>query len=182
MADVFVEQIVKKKRTASDIIKNVLVVIAAFLVAATVLVIQITRLIFPFVFAMAVYFTYNFIRNSSIEYEYSVTNGELDVDSIAGRRKRRRILSASVRRFSILAPATEAYRAEFESASVRNIVEAHISPDSENLWFARFEDESGVDTVLFFNPNEKVLRAMAKLIPSKCREVPPEYLRRENEN
>ena len=151
-------------------------------VAATVLVFEITRLVFPFVFAMAVYFTYNFIRNSSIEYEYSVTNGELDVDSIAGRRKRKRILSTSVRRFSILAPATEKYRAEFESASVRRIVEAHVSPNSANLWFARFEDESGVDTVIFFNPNEKVLRSMAKLIPSKCREVPTEYLRRENEN
>lgn len=175
---VFIEQIVKKKREATDILRIILVVLAAFVVDSTFLVIGVLRFVFPAVFAISVYAAYNFIRNQSLEFEYSVMNGELDVDSIAGRRKRKKLMSVSIRRFSILAPAKEEYKAEFGSESIRNFIYAYISANSEGLWFARFEDDAGLDTVLFFNPNERVLRAIAKIIPSKAKEVPSELLTR----
>ena len=116
-----------------------------------------------------------------MEYEYAVTNGDLDVDSIAGRRKRRRVLSMSVRRIALLAPATEKYQAELNSNSIRNVIDASISPKSEGLWFARYEDDAGVDTLLLFNPNEKVLRALVRVIPNNAKDVPPELLTRGDE-
>ena len=181
MADVFNEQIVKKKRDFTDVIKIILIILAAFVVDSVFLIVNMLRMVFPAVFAISIYLAYNFIRNMSIEYEYSVMNGELDVDSIAGRRKRKKLLSVSVRRFSILAPVKEEYRAEYESQSIRNFIHANISDRMDGLWFARYEDDAGVDTVLFFNPNGKVLGAIARVIPSKAKEVPPELLRRGDE-
>ncbi len=181
MADVFNEQIVKKKRDFTDIIKIILIILAAFVVDSVFLIIGVLRTVFPAVFAISVYLAYNFIRNMSIEYEYSVMNGELDVDCIAGRHKRKKMLSVSVRRFSILAPVKAEYRAEYESQSIRNFIHASISDRTDGLWFARYEDDAGVDTVLFFNPNEKLLGAMARVIPGKAKEVPPELLRRGDE-
>ncbi len=175
MADVFVEQIVKRKRTVADIVKIVLVILAALALMSTFLVVNMLRMVFPFVFAASIYFAYQFIRQMSIEYEYSVNSGELDVDKIAGRRKRTHVLTVSVRRFSILAPATEKYAAEYGSDAIKKTVDACISPNSEGLWFARFEDDGGVENVLFFNPGEKVLRTLAKTVPSKVRELPPEF-------
>lgn len=180
MGDVFVEQIVKKKRTATDVMKIILIILTAIIVASTFLIVNMLRLVFPFVFAVSIYFPYMFIRNLSTEYEYSVTNGDLDVDSIAGRRKRKRLLSIAARRFTILAPATEKYHDEFSSDSIRNVVEACISPNSEGLWFARYEDDQGLESAVFFNPSEKVLRALAKAAPRAIRDLPAGLLEEEN--
>lgn len=180
MADIFVEQIVKRKRSTSDILKIVLIILAAMVVDSTFLIVNMLRLVFPFVFAMSIYASYNIIRNMSIEYEYSITNGEMDVDSIAGRRKRKKLLSLSVRRFSIVAPAVQKYEAEFQSDSIRKVIDACISPNVEGLWFARFEDDAGLESALFFHPSEKVLRALARTIPSKMRDIPPELMQENN--
>ena len=54
MADVFNEQIVKKKRDFTDIIKIILIILAAFVVDSVFLIIGVLRTVFPAVFAISV--------------------------------------------------------------------------------------------------------------------------------
>lgn len=167
MNDVFVEQIVERRQDFKSSAKKLGIVFAALLVSAVFLVIGLLRFIFPAVFALSMYLAFRYVKDQNIEYEYSFTNGELDVDKITGRRKRKSELSVKVRKFDIMAPMVEKYRSEYETQIIIRTVDASTSPKSESRWFARFRDDAGVTTLLIFEPNERLIEAIRKYIPSK---------------
>ncbi len=167
MNDVFVEQIVLRKKSILDHLKYTGIVLGMLIVNFAVLFFGITRMIFPVTFALSCWFLYNILRDSRVEYEYSFTNGDLDVDCIRGKRKRQNLVSLTVRRLDLLAPMTEEYAKEYRSQTIRAEVDASAGPKSEGRWFARYSDEQGVETILFFNPNDKLLYVMGRLLQRK---------------
>ena len=66
-----------------------------------------------------------------------------------------------------MAPMVEKYRSEYETQIIIRTVDASTSPKSESRWFARFRDDAGVTTLLIFEPNERLIEAIRKYIPSK---------------
>lgn len=166
MNDVFVEQIVERKQDLSTSVKKILLILAAVLVSTVFLIIGVIRFIFPAVFALSMFFAVRTSRNLNLEYEYSFTNGELDVDKIMGRRTRSRELSIHVRSFTIFATVTETNYKEYESRNFAKVLDASSSPKSEKRWFAVYRDDAGNDSLLIFEPNERLLEAMKRFIPS----------------
>lgn len=160
MNDVFVEQLIECRQDTKGSLSKLGIVIAAIAVSTLFLVVGALRFIFPFVLAACCWGAYQLIRNLNFEYEYSFTNGELDVDKIIGRRKRERLLSIKVRSISLMAPMTEMYRSEYESDSIGSSIDASSSPKSENRWFAKYTDTAGVLTLLIFEPNDRLIAAM----------------------
>lgn len=167
MNDVFVEQIVLRKKTLLEHLKYVGIVVGVLVLNFAVLFFGITRFIFPVTFALSCWWIWNLLRDSHVEYEYSFTNGELDVDRILGKRKRQHLASISVRRMDLLAPMTEEYAREYQSQSIRTRLDASAGENTEGRWFGRYRDESGVETLLLFNPNDRMLYAMGRLLQRK---------------
>jgi len=174
MNDVFIEQIVLKKQDLKSTLKKMGIILAALLIPSAFLLIAILRFVFPVVLAISCWLAWILLKNQNIEFEYSYTNGELDVDKILGKRRREHVASVSVRRFDILAPFTTEFAKEFESKTIRTIHD--VSPDakSEKRWFARYTDDGGVETLLIFEPNDRMLAAMGRLIPRKFKGTLPE--------
>ncbi|NLM62183.1 MAG: hypothetical protein GX193_08930 [Clostridiales bacterium] len=170
MNDVFVEQIIEKRQDLKSTLKKLGIFFAALLISSVFLVIGILRFIFPAVFALCMYGAFRFVKDQNIEFEYSFTNGELDIDRIIGRRKRKSELSVRVRKFEIMAPMVEKYRKEYETQNIVRIVDASSSPVSGSRWFARFNDDSGLTTLLIFEPNERLINAISKYIPGKLKQ------------
>jgi len=168
--DVFVEQIVEQRQDLKTALIKMLIVLAAILVSAVFLVVDILRLFFPFVFAASIYGAVILVRSRNFEFEYSFTNGDLDIDRIIGRRSRKRELSVSVRSFEIMAPMSEEFRREYESQSIGKTVDVASSPKSESRWFAKYRDDSGTVILLIFEPNERVVEAIRKYIPRKVKD------------
>ncbi|MDR3207891.1 MAG: DUF6106 family protein [Oscillospiraceae bacterium] len=110
-----------------------------------------------------------FIRQT-MEFEYIVTNGEVDVDRIVARRYRKRLLSVNCRDFETLAPAVQRFHHEMDSQSIVRRIEAASSPQSDKRWFAVFNDKKGLRTILFFEPNQRMLDAFRQLIPRKMQQ------------
>lgn len=52
----------------------------------------------------AIYGAYWLISGMSIEYEYILTNGEIDVDKIIAQRKRKRLVTVSAKTFEAFGP------------------------------------------------------------------------------
>jgi hypothetical protein len=167
MNDVFVEQLIEQRQSMNITIKKIGIILAALLISAVFLFFGVLRMFFPFVFAASLYGAVVLVRMQNLEFEYSFTNGDLDVDRIIGRRCRKKELSVSVRSFEIMAPMTEAFRREYESQTIGKTVDASSSPKSESRWFAKFRDEAGTVTLLIFEPNERVVEAIRKFIPRK---------------
>ena len=100
MDDVFVEKIVKKKKTAYDYISTlglIILGVAAVLVLAVVPVAQDFIIIIA---AATVWGLYLFVKYNNVEFEYSVVNEDIDIDKIMGQSKRKRLFSASCRDFA----------------------------------------------------------------------------------
>jgi len=173
MNDVFIEQLVVQKKTPAIHLKRIGLLLGILLVNLIVLFFGVLRMIFPVTFALSCWFLWIHLRDFNIEFEYSFTNGDLDIDKIIGRRKREQLVSVRVRKLEILAPMTEEFSREFNSKAIRSRIDASIGETSENRWFARFTDEQGIDTLIIFNPNARLLSAMSKLLPHKFKgEIP----------
>ncbi len=167
MNDVFVEQIVLQKKSPLQHLKYIGIVLGILLLNLVILFFGVTRIIFPVTFALSCWFGYNILRDSRIEFEYSFTNGELDVDCIRGKRKRNSLASLTVRKLDLLAPMTGEYAREYNSKSIRNRIDASAGEKSDGRWFLRYSDESGAETLLIFNPNDRLLYAMGRLLQRK---------------
>ena len=114
MNDVFVEQIVEKRQDLKTVLLKTGIVLAALLLSSVFLFFGILRMFFPFVFAVSIYGAYLLIRSQNFEFEYSFTNGDLDIDRIFSRRSRKGSFpECSFVRY--MAPMSDGFRSEFES-------------------------------------------------------------------
>ena len=96
--DHFAEYLVQKRPTSQDRLKQGLIVAAAVVLSVLIGAIAVlTGWLFLLVLVIgAIYGAYYLLTGCYTEYEYTVTNGGLDVDKIAGRRKRSHLLTVPV--------------------------------------------------------------------------------------
>ena len=97
--DVFIEEIVKKKKEPLDWLKIIAILVLCLALAVAFLFLG---MFFPFCWVLAglsIYFGYFFISRRSIEFEYSLTNDTFDVDKIIAKRTRKRLISTSCKNF-----------------------------------------------------------------------------------
>ena len=91
--DVFIEYMVKKQNTAKDIVLKLLCVLGAVVLLAVALfaiplaaqlgqIGQLITMIAPLIGVGGVFGAWYLITSMNVEYEYILTNGEMDVDKI----------------------------------------------------------------------------------------------------
>jgi hypothetical protein len=154
-----------KKKTFKDYLISFGIVLAGIIITLAVGFIE---FLVPFWFIIAaavVYFMYQFITLLNIEYEYIVTNGDLDIDKIINRKRRKRIFSANCKDFEILARLKGGLN-DRRIQNINNRIFAVSSMDAENVFFAILIYK-GERTVVFFEPNEKMLNSFKLFIPRK---------------
>ena len=100
--DHFAEYLVQKRPTSQDRLKQGLIVAAAVVLSVLIGAISVlTGWLFLLVLVIgAIYGAYYLLTGCYTEYEYTVTNGELDVDKIVGKRKRSHLLTVPVSKFT----------------------------------------------------------------------------------
>ena len=174
--DNFAEQLVKKNETNSDKTRRVMLIVVGVLFTLSLLVLSLFQIRNPIISvlglalaAAAGYGTYHFVQNTYIEYEYSFTNGELDVDKIIAKKKRHEMLSTSVRQFT----AFGKYDDSIEETDDMTIVFATDNIASHE-YYADFNDESVGSARLVFSPDERMLENITKFLPAKLRTKLPD--------
>lgn len=94
MTDIFVEYMVKKKIGGKDILVCLgASVLGAILIFVGLLLTPIMPMIPFLVVCGVIYGLYWVISSRSVEFEYSITNGDIAVDKIMNRRIRKRLTS-----------------------------------------------------------------------------------------
>ncbi len=157
--DTFVEQIVRKQKGA----KEIAIIVGCF-VFSLILVLFLLPLALAYVGFLAVvlvaglgYGMWWILTNQNREYEYSVTNGDIDIDEIIARRKRKRVVSVSGDKIETLEPyTTEAYAARrFD----RKVIAAPSETVPE-LWCFTYHSKKNGHTLVVFQPEQRVLNAL----------------------
>jgi len=132
MNDVFVEHMVVRRPTGAVMAQKCLIALAA-VALATLSLMFLGQFLGPVVFAAVFGIGWGMIvlvRRLDLEFEYIVTNGEMDVDKIMGRRSRKRLFTIDCRAFDILAPYKEDYRNEIESRTITNRIDVSSHPQA----------------------------------------------------
>lgn len=165
--DVFMEKIVMKRKDFKDNLVAAGIILATFILIFIALNVKIINQLGMSLFIVAglVYLAYRLITSRNLEFEYVVTNGELDIDKIISRRKRKRIFSASCKEFEIVAKVKSNSFSQ-SVQSIKNRIDASSSLDSPDAYFATL-NYKGEKTVLIFEPDEKMLNNFKLFIPRK---------------
>lgn len=100
-----------------------------------------------------------------MEFEYVFTSGDLDIDKIFNKNKRKRFITVDVRKFEIMAPVDSKDHAR-ELSNYQKIVDCSSGIKKENT-YAAMVVRDGKREKLILEPNEKMLKAIKKYIPRK---------------
>lgn len=168
--DNFAEQLVKKELTSSDKIKKYIlygggILLTVLFVVLSFLMLGTMWMMIGLLLAMASgYGTFFMGRNMYIEYEYTFTNGELDIDKIIAKSKRKPLITADVRKFISIGK----YSNDMEETSDMTVV---ISSDNiaSHEYYADFQHSDYGSVRLIFSPDERMLDAIRRSLPAKIR-------------
>lgn len=157
--DTFVEQIVAKRKGGKEwaIIGGSLLVCILILVFLVPLLFAFAGFLAAIVIVGLGYLEWWLITNQSVEYEYSVTNGDIDIDQIIARRKRRRVVSVVGNKLEVLEPYNAA---AYAARPFDRKVVAAPSEREEGLWCFTYRSKKSGHTLVVFQPERRVLEAL----------------------
>lgn len=159
------EQNVQKMRTKGDIAKVAAILIGFALLSSAIVYFSLITGLIIFIMgaiglmALAVWLT----GNVEIEYEYIITNNEMDIDKIIGRRKRRRMITID------LSNATEFSEYPPESEAKHDVTVYASSGLAQDAHYLLTEHSDYGTVMVIFNPNEKIREAMTQEFPQALR-------------
>ena len=161
--DVFIEQIIKRKITGKDKLIMLLLLLAAAVLsflAITLLpaVAPMLSTISIFVVAGLFYGAWRIITNYYVEFEYAITNGDITVDKIIYRRKRKRVVSVDAKEVEAMGKYNAAEHQHREYG--KRLIAAKDPNDAENSWYITFHNQEFGNTILVFTPDERTLGAI----------------------
>ncbi len=162
--DNIAEQLVEKRRTGADTAKKILISAAALILASFFMYLAMMGMLTMVIFAVAILGGGVWLLgNFNIEYEYIVTNNEMDIDKIIGRRKRKRMITVDISSAEEFAP----YPADHDVAADATV---HAYSGSETDAYYLVVNHSGYGRVkLIFNPNERIREAIMQELPNTLR-------------
>jgi len=159
MLDFYTEQIVKKKKGIVG-----WSILAAILVGAIAIIY--VGLLMPQLFLMIMlgvgFGMWYLIGTQNVEFEYCVTNGDIDIDQIVAQRRRKRIVSVRGQKLQTIAPLTED---ALKGKKVDRFVMAAPSLNEEGNWYFTYTSKKSGFTAVVFQPNEKVLYSIHRGLP-----------------
>lgn len=157
--DVFVEQLVTRRRGAREFLCVFGLTLAGLLLVAASMMFVLSFA--PVVLVLVCYGWWWCFKMLGCEYEYSVTNGDIDIDCIRGRSRRRRIVSVRGEKIESLAPC----RADESFSRFDRIVPCSSGSKDAKLWCFTYHSKKNGHTVVIFEPNDRVWNALVEGLP-----------------
>lgn len=165
--DIFNEQLVERKPNKSDTIKKVGIAAAGVVLVFLALSIQVLQAFLIPILAAVIFGVVFMMRRFNVEYEYVFTNGELDVDKIINKSKRKRALSFHVSNIEVMVPVNNKdYAREVEKFD--KLYDFSSGTVQDNT-YAAICDTNGQRLKIIIEPNEKMFDAIRAYIPRKIK-------------
>ncbi len=170
--DTFMEYMVKKQATIGSQLKKCGILLAALLIIAASFILLASQYLNVLGAGLIVgtgWITFILIRLESVEYEYIITNNEMDIDKIQGKSKRKRLATvdlASISSFEKLDPAN----LPDEEGRVRILAAASMK--SNETYVAKLSHKELGDCILYFTPNERMVEYIERARKGKRVYIP----------
>lgn len=166
MGDSYVEQLVKRQGSMLQMGIRVGAVVSAIIITYIMAaLIGIISLIAAFAMGYGVY--YIFIM-TSVEYEYVLVNGELTVDIVYGKSKRKKAGTYDIKKSEVIAPLNSDYGAMYHKNMQMKAFDFTSGTDESGAYLMVAPYGAGTAKV-YFEPNENMLSAIRTQAPSKLK-------------
>ena len=155
--DRFSEQLVTKQSTGKDMFLRGLLLAAAMLLVGAFVFFLGGFGLWILVIALSAAVIWGLvwiIQGTFVEYEYIVTNDDLDIDKIIGKRKRKRLITVSLRSVKEIA----GYTPDKEITADVSVI-AH-DESGIDMYYVISETEKYGDLAVIFNPDKRNLYNM----------------------
>ena len=164
MSESYVELLVKKKKTQKDSILKGLMI-------AGIVILVLIGLVIPLVLIAAIalgVLAYFKMPGLDLEFEYLYVNGELDIDKIMSKVKRKRVGSFDISKAEMVAPVKSHELDYYRQSKDLKVVDCSSGEDHANVYGMVIKDEKGMKLVLF-EPNQEILDDMRRIAPRKVK-------------
>ena len=163
MGDVFKEQIVKRQKSFKDTVIKACIIVLSVLISFWALI-NLAQLAVLVIFALFFGARYG-MSFFNVEYEYALTNGELDIDVIYDRARRKRVLTVNTKSFEVMAHIDDrSHDHSFNTA--QQTLDYSTGVHSANTYaFLTIYKSKKVKVII--EPNEKMLKAFSMAVPRR---------------
>jgi len=156
--DNFYEQLAGTYKTRMYTLLNICVYI--FGVIAAISMVTIPIFVLSLLIALACYFGK---KKLYVEYEYTFTNGEIDIDKIVEKKKRKRVINFQIKEVELLAPEDSNYVRDFSNKPVEIVNYFPITTDGKI--YAAMLTSGNKRVMIRFLPDDEFLKLCFKYNP-----------------
>lgn len=168
--DLFMEYIVRHKRTGKDTLKVFGIMFAALVlmtISSLMLAVPVLQSLWFLVLCGICYGAFILIKRTILEFEYIMTNNELDIDKIMAKSSRKRLITIDFKEIEIMAKVNDPeHKCEFENLTSSAKTLDCTGDGSTDIYFIDFYKDGNKFRVLF-QPPMKLLEAAQKFNPRK---------------
>lgn len=160
--DNIAEQLIAKYPTSGDKAKLALISLGGILLASAVMFFAIITgfMVLVLVAVGLIAGTVYYISGAYVEYEYIITNDEMDIDKVIGKRKRRRMITVDLTAAEAFAP----YPSEQEYKADATVFAT--SGGEKDAYYLVTSHPSYGKVKIIFNPNDRIREAMMQEFPA----------------
>ena len=168
MNDIYLEYILKKKKTGGQ-----KAIIAVIIFAAIIVSLALLLLIFATATALSgtQFGSFSFsiglvlMSMQNIEYEYILTNSEIDIDKIMSKKARKRIASFDFKEINICANINDnEHNHDYKNVTVSKTFDVTGDKSRGNVYFVDYSQDSENYRVLF-QPTSKMIESIKRFNP-----------------
>lgn len=167
MNDLYTEASVKKKVTVTD---TLIKVVAIILIVVTVLVgFMFNKMLITLLGVLGAFLAYSYLPRLNVVYEYIFCDGQLDFDKIMAGEKRKHMYRLDFEQVLIMAPANSHALDGYKSNPAAKKID-FTSLEKDRKVYCIVESSGDLQTLVYFEPNEKMISYIKQKAPRKVSE------------
>lgn len=159
--DAYAEWLVKRKDPVYAVPVKILMIVLCLISIMSALQ-TVLGVIFMTLVGVATYFVF---INLSVEFEYLVVEGDVSVDRILARSRRKKVINCKKEEIQIVAPSDSYMLKDYEKNGMKVKDCSSGRPDAKTYSLIC---QQGAECIkVIFEPNDKILRSLRYSIPGK---------------
>lgn len=184
LEDIYLEHMVKRKKTGAQTVFVVLLCLAGAVLSVVLFALtfiigvsmqqagsgigQITSFVGLLLIAAMWYGVYLLIGMQNVEYEYILTNSELDIDKIMSKKGRKHMITLDFKNVIICASTTDIeHNDDYKRIKADSVINAVGDESRGEIYFADFAGDGGARKRVLFQPTAKMINSARKYNPGR---------------
>lgn len=164
LSDSYYEQAIKAKPGSDFYLKLLLSVLLAVAGCVLVLFVGMIGLV---LFLAGIFMFYSFIGNRNLEYEYTLTNGSVEIAAIFNASKRKELMSFELDQVKMIVPV-DSNRITAESFAKKR---DYSSRTGEGKVISLVVEKNGIKELVSLEPDEKTLEHIKAYAKNKMYDI-----------